>query len=55
VYDVIWTAPRFNTNGSLQSPALVTALLNGVLVQNNVSLKGYGAREKMNKNRIVFA
>ena len=40
VYDVIWTAPRFNADGSLQSPARVTALLNGVLVQNNVSLKG---------------
>lgn len=40
VYDVIWTAPRFNKDGSLQSPARVTALLNGVLVENNVSLKG---------------
>lgn len=40
VYDVIWTAPRFNANGSVQSPARVTVLLNGVLVQNNVSLKG---------------
>jgi hypothetical protein len=40
VYDVIWTAPHFNVNGSLQSPALVTVLLNGVLVQNNFSLKG---------------
>jgi hypothetical protein len=40
VYDVIWTAPRFNANGTLQSPARVTVLMNGVLVQNNVSLKG---------------
>jgi hypothetical protein len=40
VYDVIWTAPRFKPDGSLESPARVTALLNGVLVQNNVSLKG---------------
>ena len=40
VYDVIWTAPRFNADGSLQSPARVTAILNGVLVQNNVALKG---------------
>jgi len=40
VYDVIWTAPRFKKDGSLESPARVTALLNGVLVQNNVSLKG---------------
>lgn len=39
-YDVIWTAPRFNEDGSLKSPARVTALFNGVLIQNNVELKG---------------
>ncbi len=39
-YDVVWTAPRFNADGSLKSPARVTALLNGVLVQNNVELPG---------------
>ncbi|GEP97312.1 3-keto-disaccharide hydrolase [Chitinophaga cymbidii] len=39
-YDVIWTAPRFNEDGSLKSPARVTALLNNVLVQNNFELKG---------------
>jgi len=39
-YDVIWTAPRFNDDGSLKSPARVTALFNGVLVQNNFELKG---------------
>ena len=40
VYDVVWTAPRFNEDGSLKSPARVTAFHNGVLVQNNVELKG---------------
>lgn len=39
-YDVVWTAPRFNDDGSLKSPARVTAFLNGVLVQNNFELKG---------------
>ncbi|HVZ97454.1 MAG TPA: DUF1080 domain-containing protein [Chitinophagaceae bacterium] len=39
-YDVIWTAPRFNDDGSLKSPARVTAFFNGILVQNNVELKG---------------
>jgi len=39
-YDVIWTAPRFNEDGSLKSPARVTAFFNGILVQNNVALKG---------------
>lgn len=39
-YDVVWTAPVFNSDGSLVSPAKVTAFLNGVLVQNNFELKG---------------
>lgn len=39
-YDVVWTAPRFNDDGSLKSPAKVTAFFNGVLIQNNVKLKG---------------
>ena len=39
-YDVIWTAPRFNDDGSLKSPARVTAFFNGVLTQNNIELKG---------------
>jgi hypothetical protein len=39
-YDVIWTAPTFNDDGSLKSPAYVTAFHNGVLIQNNFQLKG---------------
>jgi hypothetical protein len=39
-YDVVWTAPKFNTDGSLQSPAYATVLFNGVLVQNHFELKG---------------
>jgi hypothetical protein len=39
-YDVVWTAPRFNADGSLKSPAHITAFFNGVLVQNNSELKG---------------
>ena len=39
-YDIIFTAPRFNADGTLLSPARVTLLHNGVLVQNNVSLTG---------------
>jgi len=39
-YDVVWTAPLFNTDGSLASPARVTAFHNGVLVENNFVLKG---------------
>jgi hypothetical protein len=40
VYDVTWTAPTFNADGSLKSPAYVTAFHNGVLIQNHVALKG---------------
>ena len=39
-YDVVWTAPRFNVDGSLKSPAYVTVLHNGVLIQNHVELQG---------------
>jgi Domain of Unknown Function (DUF1080). len=39
-YDVIFTAPVFNDAGELQSPAYMTVLHNGVLVQNHVALKG---------------
>lgn len=40
VYDVIWTAPTFNADGTLKTPAYVTAFHNGVLVQNHFELKG---------------
>jgi hypothetical protein len=39
-YDVVWTAPVFNTDGSLKTPAYVTVFFNGVLVQNHFELKG---------------
>jgi hypothetical protein len=39
-YDVIWTAPVFNQDGTLKSAARVTVLFNGVLVQNNFELTG---------------
>ena len=39
-YDVVWTAPTFNADGSLNTPARVTAFHNGVLVQNNFVLRG---------------
>jgi hypothetical protein len=40
VYDVIWTAPRFNVDGTVKTPGRVTAFFNGVVVQNNAELKG---------------
>lgn len=40
VYDIIYTAPRFNPNGTYFTPPMVTVLHNGVLVQNHVALRG---------------
>ena len=39
-YDVIFTAPKFNEQGILKTPARITVLHNGVLVQNNAVLWG---------------
>ena len=39
-FDVIWTAPTFNDDGTVKTPAYVTALHNGVLIQDHVALKG---------------
>lgn len=40
VYDVIFTGPRFKEDGTLFSPARITLLQNGVVVQNNTELRG---------------
>jgi hypothetical protein len=34
-YDILFTAPRFKADGSLESPAYFTILQNGVLIQNH--------------------
>ncbi|MFO1488465.1 MAG: DUF1080 domain-containing protein [Verrucomicrobiota bacterium] len=39
-YDLIFTAPRFATNGEVLSPAYLTAILNGVVVQNHQAFRG---------------
>jgi hypothetical protein len=39
-YDVVWTAPEFHADGSLEAPARITAFFNGVLVQNDFALSG---------------
>jgi hypothetical protein len=40
VYDVVWTSPRFNDDGTLASPAFITALHNGVVILNHFQLLG---------------
>jgi hypothetical protein len=39
-YDIVFERPRFAADGSLVRPAYVTALLNGVLVQNHQAMLG---------------
>lgn len=39
-YDIVWTAPVFKADSSVQSPARITVLFNGVLVQHDQVLEG---------------
>lgn len=48
-YDIIWIAPRFADDGKLLKPAYVTALHNGVLVQNHTELIGNTPYDKAPK------
>ena len=40
VYDIIFHAPDFGDDGSLTAPATLTVLHNGILVQDNVEVRG---------------
>ncbi len=50
-YDIIYTAPRFDDDGSLASPAFITVLQNGVLIQNHVEIKGKTSGKKQTYNK----
>jgi hypothetical protein len=39
-YDIVWNAPKFKEDGSLESPAYITVLHNGVLTLNHFQLEG---------------
>src|SRR5690554_6743379 len=40
VYDIYWTAAACGTGGELETPAMITVVLNGMLIQNNYILQG---------------
>jgi len=50
-YDIIYTAPKFDTHGKLTRKAHMTVLHNGVLIQNNVALWGFGGWKKVTPYR----
>ncbi len=39
-YDIIFTSPKFDTDSNIVSPARFIVFQNGVLIQNNVEVKG---------------
>lgn len=46
-YDILWTAPRFDDEGKLKSPAYVTVLMNGVLIQDHFEITGSTGGRRM--------
>ena len=49
-YDIIFKAPRFNKDGICVALGTLTVLQNGVLIQNNVEIKGAVAHVGQPKN-----
>ncbi len=46
-YDVDFTAPRFRADGSLESPARITGVMNGVKVQDDAEYVGPSTHRKV--------
>jgi len=52
-YDIIFTAPRFKSDGSLDTAGTVTVIFNGVVVQNHSAFMGitaHGSKAKYQKH-----
>ena len=48
-YDIIFEAPKFAADGSVQSPAYVTVIQNGVVVQNHRAFNGPSGHKSVPK------
>jgi hypothetical protein len=46
VYDIAYSAPEFNDDGTVKAPGHVTVFFNGVMVQNNVEIRGGTSTDK---------
>jgi hypothetical protein len=46
VYDIAYTAPEFNEDGTVKSPGRVTVFFNGIMVQNNEEIRGGTSTDK---------
>ena len=52
VYDVIYTAPRFKEDSTVFTPARITVLHNGVLIQNNTEIRGHTPYEGLPEYKV---
>ena len=50
-YDAVFLAPKFNQDGSLNTPGRLTVFHNGVLIHHNTEIKG--TTEYIGKPKIV--
>jgi hypothetical protein len=46
IYDIAYTDPQFNDDGTVKEPGRATIFLNGVLVQNNQAITGSTSGDK---------
>lgn len=51
MYDVVYIAPKFKEDGTLESPGRITVFHNGVLIHHNTEI--HGSTEYIGKPKIV--